>query len=227
MTLVVLVRHALTDATGKKLSGRSPGFDLSEAGREQAERLGERLRSVPIAAIYASPLERCMQTAEAVAAGRAVGVNPAPDLLEVEYGSWTGRSLTQLTRTKLWKQIQQAPGSIRFPGGESLMEAQQRAVGFLDELSRRHPRKVVVACSHADVIRLALAHYAGIHVDLFQRLIVGPASVSAVLLGDRIPRIVRMNDTGSAADLAPRRPAAPSRKPRSSGSAARRGPVAG
>jgi probable phosphoglycerate mutase len=227
MTLVLLLRHALTDVTGKKLSGRSPGFHLSDAGRAQADALGERLRQVPLAAMYASPLERCLETAGAVAAGRNIDVLPAPELLEVEYGAWTGRSLAQLTRTKLWKQVQQAPGSIRFPDGESLTEAQQRAVAFLDELGRRHPKKIVAACSHADVIRLALAHYAGIHVDLFQRLIVSPASVSAVLLGERIPRIVRMNDTGTAADLAPRRPAAAPPKPRSSGSAPGRRAVAG
>jgi probable phosphoglycerate mutase len=225
MTLVLLIRHALTDATGKRLSGRAAGFDLSEAGRGQAERLGERLRPVPLAALYASPLERCMQTAQAVASDRRLDVIPAPELLEVEYGAWTGRSMAQLVRTKLWKQIQQAPGSIRFPDGESLMEAQGRAVAFLDELARRHPKGVVGACSHADVIRLALAHYAGVHIDLFQRLIVSPASVSAVLLGDRIPRIIRMNDTGSVADLAPRRPAA--RRGAAAPSRPRRRPVAG
>jgi probable phosphoglycerate mutase len=226
MTLLLLVRHALTDATGKRLSGRAPGFRLSEAGRGQAERLGERLGPVPLTAIYASPLERCMETAQAMASGRRLDVVPAPDLLEVEYGAWTGRSMAQLVRTKLWKQIQQAPGSIRFPEGESLIEAQQRAVAFLDELARRHPKGIVAACSHADVIRLALAHYAGVHIDLFQRLIVSPASVSALLLGDRIPRIVRLNDTGSAADLAPRRPAA--RKGAAAASARpRRRPVAG
>jgi probable phosphoglycerate mutase len=116
--------------------------------------------------------------------------------------------MAQLVRTKLWPQIQASPGAIRFPNGETLREAQLRAVTFLDTLSGRHPKKVVAVCSHADVIRLALAHYAGVHIDLFQRLIVSPASVSAVLLGDRIPRIVRMNDTGSVRDLAPRRPAA-------------------
>ena len=208
MTLVLLLRHALTDATGKRLSGRAPGFHLSEAGRSQAEALGDRLRPVPLAAIYASPLERCVETAAAVAEGRSLDVRPAPDLLEVDYGTWTGRSMAQLVRTKLWPRIQASPGAIRFPDGETLREAQLRAVSFLDTLSDHHPKKVVAVCSHADVIRLALAHYGGVHIDLFQRLIVSPASVSAVLLGDRIPRIVRMNDTGSVQDLAPRRPAA-------------------
>ncbi len=205
MTLVLLIRHAVTEATGKRLSGRTPGIPLSEAGRVQAERLAERLRPVPLAAIYASPLERCVETAAAVADDRELDVAQAPSLLEVDYGTWTGRPMTQLVRTKLWTRVQQSPGSIRFPEGETLTEVQRRAVGFLDGLNDRHPKRIVAACAHADVIRLALAHYAGVHVDLFQRLIVSPASVSAVLLGDRIPRIVRMNDTGSLDDLAPRR----------------------
>jgi probable phosphomutase (TIGR03848 family) len=221
MTLVLLIRHAVTDATGKSLSGRTRGIPLSDAGRAQADRLAERMRPVPLAAIYASPLERCVETAAAVARDRATGVVEASELLEVDYGTWTGRPMKQLMRTKLWTRVQASPGSIRFPDGESLIEVQQRAVAFLDGLADRHPKRVVAACAHADVIRLALAHYAGVHVDLFQRLIVSPASVSAVLLGDRIPRIVRTNDTGSLEDLVPprRRPAAGprARRPRVGG----------
>jgi probable phosphoglycerate mutase len=129
--------------------------------------------------------------------------------MEVGYGRWTGRSLAQLARTSLWKRVQSSPSSIRFPDGETLTDVQRRAVRALDEIGARHPRRAVAVVSHADVIRLALAHYAGVHLDLFQRIIVSPASVSAVLLGDRVPRILRMNDVGSLEDLAAgRRPAA-------------------
>lgn len=204
MALLLLIRHALTDATGQRLSGRAPGFHLSETGRAQAARLGERLAAVPLAALYASSLERCMETAEAVAAGRRLAVTPAPELLEVDYGRWTGRPLAQLARTNLWREIQLSPGSARFPDGERLWEVQARAVAALDGMAARHRKGIVAVVTHADVIRLVLAHYAGVHIDLFQRLIVSPASVSAVALGDRIPRIVRMNDTGTAEDLAPR-----------------------
>jgi probable phosphomutase (TIGR03848 family) len=221
MALLLLVRHALTDATGKRLSGSTPGIHLSEYGRAQAKDLAERLALVPLAAVYASPLERCVETAEAIAMHRRLAVERVPALEEVGYGAWTGRSLAQLTRTALWKQVQQAPSSVRFPGGETLLEAQRRAVIALETLAARHPKATVAAVSHADLIRLALAHYAGIHIDLFQRLIVSPASVAAVLLGDRIPRIVKMNDTGSLADLAgrarPRRGETADRRPRSSG----------
>jgi probable phosphomutase (TIGR03848 family) len=204
VALLLLIRHALTEATGKRLSGRTPGIHLSEEGRRQAVRLAERLTGLPLSAVYASPLERCVETAQPIAAPRGMSVRPAPGLEEVDYGKWTGRSIAQLVRTKLWKKVQQAPSSATFPEGEGLIDAQRRAVATIEEIAARHPRAVVAVVAHADVIRLALAHYAGLHIDLFQRLIVSPASVSAVALGDRIPRIVRMNDTGALDDLAGR-----------------------
>jgi probable phosphomutase (TIGR03848 family) len=201
VALLLLIRHALTQATGKRLSGRTPGIHLSEEGLRQAGGLAERLSALPLAAVYASPLERCMETAAAIAAPRRMSVRPMPGLEEVDYGTWTGRSLSQLVRTSLWKKVQQSPSSARFPEGEGLIDAQRRAVVALEEIAARHPRVTVAVVAHADVIRLALAHYAGLHIDLFQRLIVSPASVSAVALGDRIPRIVRMNDTGTLDEL--------------------------
>ena len=204
MTLLLLVRHALTDVTGKRLSGSTPGIHLSEQGRVQAKDAAERLAPLRLAAIYASPLERCVETAEAIAESRGLAVDRVAALEEVGYGGWTGKSFAQLTRTALWKRVQYAPSSVRFPGGETLAEAQIRAVTALQAVAARHPKAVVAVVSHADIIRLSLAHFAGVHLDLFQRLIVSPASVSAVLLGDRIPRILRMNDTGTLADLATR-----------------------
>lgn len=211
MGLLLLIRHALTQATGKRLSGRTPGIHLSVEGRHQAEHLAGRLASLPLAAVYASPLERCLETAEAIAIPRGLAVRRVPELAEVDYGRWTGRSMPQLVRTTLWKKVQQAPSSVTFPEGEGLIDAQRRSVAALEEIAGRHPRSVVAVVSHADVIRLMLAHYAGLHIDLFQRLIVSPASVSAVALGDRIPRIVRMNDTGALDDLT-RRTSPPRRR---------------
>lgn len=209
MTVLLLIRHAVTDVTGKRLSGRTPGIHLSSDGREQAEALAERLSTVPIAAIYSSPLERCAETAEPIAKRKRLTVQLLPQLEEVAYGRWTGRPLAQLTRTSLWTAIQQSPSGVRFPDGETLGEVQRRAVDALEGLAARHPRGVVAAVSHADVIRLVLAHYAGVHLDLFQRLIVSPASVSAVALGDRVPRILRMNDTGTLDGMGSRRRHAP------------------
>src|SRR5690349_19321983 len=144
-----------------------------------------------------------METAAPIADDRRMEVRPEAGVLEVGYGRWTGRPLSQLVRTDLWKRIQRAPGSIRFPDGETLVEVQRRAVEALDAIAARHRRRVVAVVSHADVIRLAVAHYAGVHIDLFQRLIVSPASVSAIAVGDGVPRILRLNDTGSLADFRP------------------------
>jgi probable phosphomutase (TIGR03848 family) len=204
MTLLLLVRHALTEATGRRLSGSTPGIHLSEQGRMQAKELAERMAPLRLSAVYASPLERCVETAESIAGPRSLVVERMSALEEVAYGAWTGKSFAQLTRTTLWKKVQLAPSSVRFPGGETLTEAQVRMVTALEALAITHPKATVAVVSHADLIRLSLAHYAGIHLDLFQRIIVSPASVSAILLGDRIPRILRMNDTGSLSDLAER-----------------------
>ena len=222
MALLLLVRHAVTEATGRRLSGSTPGIHLSPEGEAQAERLAERLAALRLDAVYASPLERCVETARAIAQPRRLLVRPIPELEEVGYGRWTGRSLAQLTRTALWKKVQQSPSSVRFPGGETLVEAQRRGVSALEMLAARHQTGTVAAVSHADLIRLALAHYAGVHIDLFQRIVVSPASVSAVLLGDRIPRILRVNDTGSLEDLVLR-----ARRGRSTGDGRRPGPGSG
>lgn len=201
MALVLLVRHALAEGTGRRLVGRTPSIYLSDAGREQAGRLARRLAPLPIVAVYASPLERCVQTAEALVAGRRIQVRLEGGLNEVDYGSWTGRSIARARTTRLWKQVQHHPGSARFPGGESLAETQRRSVGTIDDVAERHGRRTVALVTHGDVIRLALAHYVGVHIDLFQRIHVSPASVSALELGAGPPRIVRLNDTGTLGDL--------------------------
>jgi probable phosphomutase (TIGR03848 family) len=210
MTLLFLVRHAVTDVTGKRLSGSIPGIHLSAQGRDQAEKLVERLAPLRLTEIYASPLERCVETAEPIAAARRMEVKVLHDLEEIGYGRCAGRSIAQLMKSKLWRRIQLLPSSVEFPGGETLIGAQRRAVAALNAMAARAPRGAVLVVSHADVIRLALAHYAGAHIDLFQRFTVSPASVSAIALGDRIPRILRINDTGSLGDLVGReRPLGP------------------
>ena len=215
MALILLIRHALTESTGKRLSGHTPGLHLSDMGRQQAEALAERLRAVPLAALFTSPLERCAETAEAVARGRGIAVRPLPALLEVDYGRWTNRPMGQLVRTTLWKRVQQTPSSVRFPDGETLEEVQARSVAALLEMAGRHPKAALAVVTHAEVIRLAMAHFAGVHIDLFQRMIVHPASVSAVAVGDGMPRIIRLNDTGGFDDLVrPRRRAGGTRSKR-------------
>lgn len=205
MATLLLIRHGHTDTAGKRLTGWTRGVHLNDHGRRQADALVDRLDGVAVAAIYSSPLERCRETAAPLSRARGVPVRIRRPLLEVDYGAWTGRSLTQLRRTKLWRVVQHAPSAVRFPEGETLLGVQERAVGELDRIASDHPRETIAVVTHADVIRLALAHYAGMHLDQLQRLVVDPASVSVVVVGGGIPRLVRMNDTGDLAALAPSR----------------------
>jgi probable phosphomutase (TIGR03848 family) len=204
MRLLLLLRHAVTGQTGARLSGWTPGLHLSEEGREQAKALAERLGPVPIDAVYASPLERCRETAEVVADASGLKVETVDDLGEVRYGDWTGRELKELARQPLWKVVQATPSAARFPDGESLFEMQARAVLAIEQLREGHPRQTVAVCSHADVIKAVACHYLGMHLDLFQRLVVGPASLTAFAFGP-VPHLVRLNDTGGNGDLAPPR----------------------
>lgn len=196
MTLLLLIRHALTDATGHKLSGRSPGLHLNSSGRAQSERLVERLEGLTLDAICSSPLERCKETAAPLAAAHGLRIRQRSRLAEVEYGDWTNRSLRQLARTKLWATVQGSPSTVRFPSGESLLEVQQRMIAEANELASKHSGSTIALFSHGDPLRLLLAHYLGVHIELFQRLVVSPASVSAVAITPRGPHVLRMNDDG-------------------------------
>jgi probable phosphomutase (TIGR03848 family) len=201
MTTLLLVRHGHTDAAGRRLTGWSPGVHLNELGREQAERLVERLDGVRVDAIVSSPLERCRETAAPLAKARRRAVDVRRAWIEVGYGEWTGRPITQLRRTKLWRRVMHAPSNVRFPGGESLLEVQTRAVGATFDVAARHPKGTVVVVSHADVIRLLVAHLAGMHADHLQRLSIDTASITAVSLSDGFPRLLTVNDTGDLAVL--------------------------
>jgi probable phosphomutase (TIGR03848 family) len=211
VTTVLLVRHGLTALTGPVLAGHTPGVHLDDRGQAQAAALAQRLRPVPLAAIVSSPLERCVETAGAVAAGRD-GLAPQLDdrLVEVRYGDWTGRPLRELAKEPLWKVVQQHPSAAVFPGpaGESLAATQVRAVAAVrDWNARLGPDATWLACSHGDVIKALLADALGLHLDLFQRIMVEPCSVSVVTYLPTRPFVVRMNDTGGdvAALLPPKR----------------------
>jgi probable phosphomutase (TIGR03848 family) len=204
MRLLLLLRHAVTEHTGARLSGWLPGLHLSEEGRQQAKALAERLGPVPLDALYASPLERCQETAAAVADAKGLAVQTLDDLGEVRYGDWTGRELKGLAREPLWKVVQATPSAARFPGGESIFEMQARAVLAVERLRAAHPKQTVAVCSHADVIKALVCHYLGMHLDLVQRVAVSPASLTAIAFGP-VPYLVRLNDTGGNGDLAPPR----------------------
>jgi len=221
VTTVLLVRHGLTALTGPILSGRRPGIPLDERGRAQAAALAVRLRPLPLAAIVSSPLERCAETAEAIAAGRGDGGDTAevaddPRLIEVDYGSWTGGEIRRLAREPLWRVVQASPSAVTFPDGESLRAMSARAVEAVrDWNARLGPDATWLACTHADIIRALLADALGLHLDGYGRLHVDPCSVSVVRYGVTGTTVLRMNDTaGSAADLVGghgRRPARPRR----------------
>ncbi len=207
MTLIFLIRHGLTDQTGKRLYGRTPGIDLSVRGREQAEALVERFAGIDLVGVYSSPLERCTQTALPLAAARELKVRERRALIEMDAGTWTGRRLAALSRTKLWDVIQQQPSLATFPGGESFPDAQRRAVAEVGKIAAEHPRGNVAVFSHGDIIRLLVSHCAGAPIDRFQRIVVDTTSVSVVALHPSgPPRLVLMNDMGGLGAFAQARP---------------------
>ncbi len=206
VTTLLLVRHAVTEQTGPMLTGRLPGVELSELGRSQAEAAAERLAVLPVAVVYASPIERTTQTAEAIAARHGLTVQPLPGVIEADYGEWTGGKLAELAKTELWKTVQHAPSRASFPGGESLAGMQARMVAALEEVVAQHEGSLIVVVSHADPIKAAIAHYTGVHLDLFQRIIVSPASVTAVVLTPHGAALLKCNDTGDLSDVVPRPP---------------------
>jgi len=207
VTVLFFVRHGLTPATGVRLT--PPDISLSPEGRRQAVSVAERLRAVPFAAVYVSPLRRCVETAEAIAKGRELELRKVAGLSDTEYGTFSGRTFRQLARSPLWKQLQRRLSSVRFPGGETLPEVQQRVVAAIEDIAARHPKDSVGLVTHADPILLALAHYGGVHLDLFERFVISPGSVTVIALAGGVPRILRVNDSGPLDELLPRtRPAA-------------------
>ena len=196
MTTVYLVRHGLTAQTGRLLYGRTPGVDLDHRGRAQAEQLVARFEGVRVTAVYSSPLERCVQTVEPLAATRRLSVRQDAGLLEMDAGAWTGRTLRQLRRAKAWETVQRSPSAFAFPGGEAFPDAQARAVATIERIARRHRRGAVVVATHGDIVRIAIAHFAGTPLDAFQRVVIDTVGVSVLELGGPRPHLLLVNDTG-------------------------------
>jgi probable phosphoglycerate mutase len=204
-TLVLLVRHGQTPTTGKLLPGRAPGLHLAEAGQQQASRAAERIAALAkVDAIYASPLERARETAAPIAAARGMKVQIDKGLLECDFGDWTGAELKNLMKLPEWNTVQRAPSTFRFPNGESFTEMQTRMVSAIDRLRAKHSGGTIVLVSHADPIKAAVAHAMGTHIDLFQRIVIGTCSISAVAYGMGAPIVLTVNSTGgSLAELRP------------------------
>lgn len=197
MTLFFLIRHGENDYTRTgKLAGWTPGVHLNEVGQKQAQGLAERLKHVPFTALYATPLERTQETLAPLARLKDLPVEIVEGLGEIRYGAWQGRSLKQLARTKLWQTVQTRPSAMQFPQGETLRAAQARAVDALERLHADYPKALLGVCSHGDIIKLVAAHYLGLPLDMYQRLVVSTASVSVLRLGNSQPALLKFNDTG-------------------------------
>ena len=207
MPTLVLVRHGLTALTGPVLAGWTPGLHLDSRGEAQAAAVAQRLRPLPFAAMVSSPLDRCLDTAAAIAAGRDGEVVVDDRIGECRYGDWTGRPLTELSKDPLWKVVQAHPSAVTFPGpeGEALRDTQARAVAAVRDWNSRLPDDAVwLACSHGDVIKSIVADAVGLHLDQFQRIQADPCSVTVIRYTELRPFLVRLNDVGGGvADLVP------------------------
>ena len=207
-TLVLFIRHGRTPTTGAVLPGRAANLHLSESGKEQAEAASLHIKEAQesfigkkVSAVYASPMERTRETAAPIA--KAVGrrVRIAEGLIECDFGKWTGRKLKDLSKLQDWRTVQSQPSQFRFPGGESFAEMQARITSQVSDLVLKHPNETIICVSHADPIKAVLATALGAPLDLFQRIVVGPCSVSAVLYTDNRPIVLTMNNSGSLTNL--------------------------
>lgn len=196
MPLLLLIRHGENDfvKTGK-LPGQMDGIHLNERGREQAQIMGEALKGVPIRAVYSSPLERAMETAEPIARARNLQVVPEPDLRDADVGRWQGKSLKSLRLTNAWKIVQHSPSRFKFPEGESFPGVQARITNALETIARRHnkPKDIIAVVFHADPIRLAVAYFLGLPLDHFQRLSCDTGSLTALYVTEIGATLIKLN----------------------------------
>jgi probable phosphoglycerate mutase len=204
-TTILLVRHGATATTGSVLPGRATGLHLSERGVAQAQavaaRIGE-LTKKPVA-IYVSPLERARETAAPIASTLKLRPVVERGLLECDFGAWTGKKLSLLSRKAEWKNVQHSPSTFRFPQGESFAQMQQRVWATLERLAAKHRGRCIVVVSHADTIKAAVTFAQGVPLDLFQRTVISTCSVSAIGFTGSGPVVLCVNSTTSLKDLAP------------------------
>jgi len=196
-TYLFLIRHGENEWTERgALAGRTPSVPLNEKGKEQANQVAERLKVQPITAVYSSPLLRCLESAQPLAAALNLSITVEPGVLEVDYGDWRGGELKELSKRPEWKLVQIFPGGFRFPGGETLREVQNRVITTLERIRTEHAGEVVAVYAHGDVLRTSLAYYLGTPLDLFQRIQISTASISVVAFHRFGPSILAMNDSG-------------------------------
>jgi probable phosphomutase (TIGR03848 family) len=195
MPIILLIRHGENDYVKKGLiAGRIPGIHLNETGRQQAQKVAAWFCGAPVKAVFSSPLERAIETATPIAQVLDLPVVIRPGLIESDLGEWQGQSVKKISRLKIWKRVQNNPARMRFPGGESFADLQHRICQELETLAGDFQAKDVVICvSHADPIKLALAYFMGLPLDLFQRLNINPASISGLALDEHSCRVLTLN----------------------------------
>lgn len=195
-TRFLLIRHASVDSIGKRITGREPCIHLNEQGRAEACELPERLTDVEIDAIYSSPMERTMETAEPVARSKSLKVVADDHFSEIDFGEWTGKSFSELVQLAEWKRFNECRSMARIPGGESMLDVEQRMMNGIGALQRRHESATIAIVSHCDPIRIALVHIAGMNLDAMLRLAIAPASISAVEIDSYGAKVLCMNHVG-------------------------------
>jgi probable phosphoglycerate mutase len=196
MTTFALVRHVPHALQGKSLIGRTPGVGLSPEGRAMLGRLAERFAGADIEAVYCSPPERTVETARALAERLGLTVEVAPELNEIDYGDWTGRTFAEIADDPRWIAWNTFRSGTRLPGAETIIEIQARVLRLVERLRERHPDGRVLLVSHGDPIRAVLLHFLGMSTDFIHRLEVDPGSVSVLAIGDAGPCLLKLNDTG-------------------------------
>jgi probable phosphomutase (TIGR03848 family) len=207
-TVVLYVRHGLTPTTGREMPAPGPGPELSPVGRQQAEEAGRLIADwapglPPLAALYTSPLARTAETAAIVGRAVALTPEPRPGLVDCDAGDWAGTPLKDLSKKSEWPTVQRYPSGFRFPGGEALADMRERAMAEVRAAISAHRGQTVIMVSHADPIKAVMADALGLHLDLFQRVLVSPASVNAVSYGPLGPTVMLVNWTGPASRLPP------------------------
>jgi probable phosphoglycerate mutase len=193
VTTLLWIRHGETDWIGVRLAGRAPGIHLNDKGRRQAEEVARMLGPLDVQAFCSSPLERAMETAQPAAQAAGKDIEVIDNLQEVDFGELTNRTFEELRELDIWRQAHRQPGSVVFPGGESLIRVQERAVEALRQVCARHPTGAVALFSHSDTIRLLLCSILQIPLDIYSRLVIDPASVSMVLHTEKTRRVLGMN----------------------------------
>ena len=201
MTTFFLIRHASCSGLGQTLWGRTPGVCLNETGKREAQRLAERFRGMTLEAIYSSPLERALETAETIARTMKLEVNRNPAFDEIDFGDWTGKSFETLSSDEVWRRFNSVRSATRIPGGELFLEVQTRVVTELDKLSSQHNNARVAIVSHADVIKAAVGYFTATPIDLLQRIEITACSVSVVVIDKDIVRLLTINNRCDLADL--------------------------